>query len=49
MKPFDTTAPSQTESISFEIDLPHPPEKAGARYGWNMMSGKLVDLLERIP
>jgi uncharacterized protein YndB with AHSA1/START domain len=23
----DTTAPSQTESISFEFDLPHAPEK----------------------
>ncbi len=23
----DTTAPSQTESISFEFDLKHPPEK----------------------
>ena len=23
----DKTAPSQTESISFELDLPHPPEK----------------------
>ena len=23
----DRTAPSQTESISFEFDLPHPPEK----------------------
>jgi len=23
----DTTAPSQTESISFELDLPHSPEK----------------------
>jgi uncharacterized protein YndB with AHSA1/START domain len=22
---------------------------AGARYGWNMMGGKLVDLLERMP
>jgi uncharacterized protein YndB with AHSA1/START domain len=27
MKPIDTTAPSQTESISFEFDLPHAPEK----------------------
>jgi uncharacterized protein YndB with AHSA1/START domain len=27
MNPIDTTAPSQTESISFEIDLPHSPEK----------------------
>ncbi|HVG58951.1 MAG TPA: SRPBCC domain-containing protein [Hyalangium sp.] len=24
-------------------------EFGGARYGWNMMGGKLVDLLERIP
>jgi uncharacterized protein YndB with AHSA1/START domain len=24
-------------------------EFGGARYGWNMMSGKLVDLLERTP
>ena len=23
----DTTAPSQTDSISFEFDLPHPPQK----------------------
>ena len=23
----DKTAPSQTESLSFEFDLPHPPEK----------------------
>ncbi len=27
MKPFDKTSPSQTESISFELDLPHPPAK----------------------
>jgi len=27
MKPIDTTAPSQTESLSFEFDLRHPPEK----------------------
>jgi uncharacterized protein YndB with AHSA1/START domain len=25
--PFDKTEPSQTESLSFEFDLPHPPEK----------------------
>ena len=23
----DTTAPSQTEALSFEFDLRHPPEK----------------------
>jgi uncharacterized protein YndB with AHSA1/START domain len=27
MNPTDTTAPSQTESISFDFDLPHPPAK----------------------
>jgi uncharacterized protein YndB with AHSA1/START domain len=27
MNPIDKTARSQTESISFEFDLPHPPEK----------------------
>ena len=27
MNPIDTTAPSQTESISFEFDLHHSPEK----------------------
>ena len=27
MNPVDTTAPSQTESISFEFDFHHPPEK----------------------
>ena len=27
MNPIDTTALSQTESISFEFDLHHPPEK----------------------
>jgi uncharacterized protein YndB with AHSA1/START domain len=27
MNPTDTTAPSQTESISFEFDLHHAPEK----------------------
>ena len=27
MSTFDKTAPSQTESISFEFDLPHAPEK----------------------
>jgi uncharacterized protein YndB with AHSA1/START domain len=27
MKPIDTTAPRQTESIAFEFDLPHAPEK----------------------
>ena len=27
MNPIDKTVPSQTESISFEFDLPHSPEK----------------------
>ena len=27
----------------------HKREFGGARYGWNMMGGKLVDLLARIP
>jgi uncharacterized protein YndB with AHSA1/START domain len=27
MKPIDKTGPSQTESLSFELELPHPPEK----------------------
>ena len=27
MNPRDTTAPAQTESIAFEFDLPHSPEK----------------------
>ena len=27
MNPVDTTAPSQTESIAFELDLHHSPEK----------------------
>ena len=27
MNPTDKTAPSQTESLSFEFDLQHPPEK----------------------
>ena len=27
MIPMDTTAPSQPDSISFELDLHHPPEK----------------------
>lgn len=27
MNPTDKTAPSQTESISFEFDLPHSPQK----------------------
>ena len=27
MNPIDTTAPSQTESLSFEFDLHHSPEK----------------------
>lgn len=27
MNPVDKTAPSQTDSISFEFDLPHPPPK----------------------
>jgi uncharacterized protein YndB with AHSA1/START domain len=27
MNPIDTTASAQTESISFEFDLPHSPEK----------------------
>jgi uncharacterized protein YndB with AHSA1/START domain len=27
MSPTDKTAPSQSESISFEFDLPHPPHK----------------------
>jgi uncharacterized protein YndB with AHSA1/START domain len=27
MNPIDTTAKSQTESISFEFDLQHPPQK----------------------
>jgi len=89
------TALSQTESLSFEFELHHAPEKVrraltdqaqpmpgwdgivncrvleieaqrrlryawavggmdtenfgGARYGWKMMGGKLVDLLARTP
>jgi len=27
MKPVDTTAPSQSESLAFRLDLPHAPEK----------------------
>ena len=27
MNPIDRTAPSQTETLTFEFDLPHPPEK----------------------
>jgi uncharacterized protein YndB with AHSA1/START domain len=27
MTVIDKTAPTQTDSISFEVDLPHPPEK----------------------
>ena len=27
MKPVDKTEPSQTDSIAFEVELPHPPEK----------------------
>ena len=27
MNPVDETAPSQTESLAFGFDLPHPPEK----------------------
>ena len=27
MNPVDTTAPSQTESVAFEFDLPHSPQK----------------------
>lgn len=27
MKPTDRTDPSQTESLAFELELPHPPEK----------------------
>lgn len=27
MNPIDKTAPSQTESLSFDFDLPHPPGK----------------------
>jgi uncharacterized protein YndB with AHSA1/START domain len=27
MKPVDTTAPSQTDTLSFELDLHHSPEK----------------------
>jgi uncharacterized protein YndB with AHSA1/START domain len=27
MNPIDTTSPTQSESITFEIDLPHAPEK----------------------
>ena len=27
MKPVDTTAPAQSESLAFRLELPHPPEK----------------------
>ena len=27
MSPIDKTAPSQTEALTFEFDLPHAPEK----------------------
>src|SRR5437773_3530370 len=100
MNSIDKTAPSQTESISFEFDLHRSPEKVwraltdpvllaewllpvvelklepgaaftfktqphpgwdghagfkpeqnfgGARDGWKMKGGKLVDLLARLP
>ena len=53
MNPIDQTAPLQTESISFEFDLGFKPDQkrefGGARYGRNLMGGKLVDLLARIP
>ena len=96
MTPTGETTRAQTESIAFDVDLHHPPEKvwraklsyawvvgdidtivtftltptasgtrlslvqsgftpqqkrnvAGARYGWNMMGGKLVELLGRMP
>ena len=49
MNPIDQTDPSQTESISFEFDLHHLPEKV-----WRaltdpvlLMGGKLVDLLAK--
>ena len=53
MNIIDKAAPSQTESLSFEFDLPQAPADqkqnfGGARYGWKMMGGKLVDLLGRI-
>jgi len=56
MNPIDRTAPSQAESLSFELSLVHsgfkPDQKqnfGGDRYGWKMMGGRLVDLLARIP
>jgi len=45
----DKTSPSQSESVAFEFDLPHQKQNfGGARYGWRMMGGNLVDLLGRI-
>lgn len=72
MSDIEQTNAAQAESMSFEFELQHSPEKvwpaltdpvlmqsgfkpeqkqnvAGARYGWKMMGGKLVDLLARIP
>ncbi len=34
MKPIDKTAASQTETIAFEFDLPHPPAKV-----WRALTG----------
>jgi uncharacterized protein YndB with AHSA1/START domain len=49
---FDVTATPSGTRLSLVQSGFKPDQKrnlAGARYGWNMMGGKLVDLLERIP
>jgi uncharacterized protein YndB with AHSA1/START domain len=48
-----TLAPTASGSRLFLVHSGFKPEQkqnfAGARYGWKMMGGKLVDLLARVP
>jgi uncharacterized protein YndB with AHSA1/START domain len=48
-----TLAPTASGTRLLLVQSGFKPEQkrnfAGARYGWNMMGGKLVDLLARIP
>jgi uncharacterized protein YndB with AHSA1/START domain len=47
MKPIDNTAPAQSESISFEFELHHPPEKVWrALTNPELLSEWLLPILE---
>ena len=44
-----TASGTRLSLVQTGFDETQQRELGGARYGWNMMTGKLVELLERVP